>query len=1118
MLSPPREPATSELVESPEKTRRGLSDGERILLLHHHWAPASTAYHLPVALAISGPLDDAALALALRRLGERHDILGSTFHDDGERSWREVRRAARPRLETRDARRISATELRRELETEARRPFDLERRPPLRAKLFRRSTGGVLLLVVHHVAADFGALTCLVHELGRFYAAALGGEAPRLAEIEPALRPAERPAAVDRAFWKARLTPLPPPLELPADRPARTRVEDAGGACGSALPAVVAQAVRGLARELDTTLYVTLLASFQAFLSRICGRREFLLGTPVQARANGRRPAIGHRVELLPVRAELAGDPAFDRMVRRVRHQVLEMLGHRRISFFELAELAGEPSQERPPGFFQVTMVLERAPSAELQPLAGAMLGRRAGGLRFGPLDAEVLPLPERASAFDLSLIVGELDGTVVARLRYRTQLFDDPTARRWLGHWQVLLRAALENPSRALSELPLLTPAQRHQLSVEWQGRSSAGAVAAAALADDDLYRLFEGSAKRTPDAVALVDGSRQVTYENLAARVSRLARRLRRAGIAGEMPAGLCLENGAELWLATLAVLAAGGHFVPLDPAHPAARLERLLGATGARLVVTTSTLVDRLGAWSGRRLLLDRPAPTGRDQETDDRAAGGRTAGWADRLAYVVHTSGSSGEPKGVMASHRGAATYLLDYLERAGLGPGDRVLQIAANSFDSSLRDGLGPLLAGARVITASRRQRLDPGLLLDAIQRHRITALPSVVPSLLPGLLAEAAGRRWRSPLRRLLLAGEKLLPDRARQVGRLLAPGGRAVNQYGPTETVCTASHAAIETLPVGRFADLGRPHDHRSLHLLAAGLRPVPIGVTGHVHLGGGGLARGYLGRPAATAAAFLPDPFSRRSGSRLYATGDLGQHLPDGRLEFRGRLDRQLKVRGVRVEPAEIEAVLVRHPAIRETAVELHEPAAGEPRLVAYLASHPGHRPPAAGELRRWLETTLPAALHPSAMVFLEVLPRTASGKLDRRALPPPSAERPALDAEFIAPRNAIERRIAELWQELLGLDRVGSNDRFFDLGGHSLLLLRLRLELRRRFGHELSIADLFRFPTVAALARRLTRGETAGDGAAAGRGRLLRTRAIGAQRRARVAARGQVSTDDG
>ncbi|HSF43788.1 MAG TPA: amino acid adenylation domain-containing protein, partial [Thermoanaerobaculia bacterium] len=1007
-------------------------------------------YNIPTALRLEGSLAVPALALALASIVGRHEALRTTFPERGGQpvqaiappppaSLPVVDLAALPPPHRRDA-------LDRALAREAAHPFDLVAEPLLRTVLFRLGeTEHVLALTVHHIVADGWSVGLFVRELGELYAAFAAHRPSPLPELE--LQYADfalwqrgwlTGAALERlvAAWRERLAGAPSSLDLPTDRP-RPPVQTFRGA---SLPVLLgeetAEGIRGLARREGATLFMTLLAAFSELLHRYSGQEDLVVGTPIAGR--GRRELeglIGLFLNTLALRTDLSGDPPFGGLLARARATALEAYSLQDLPFEKLVEELQPPRDPSRSPVFQVMLSLQNTPPASLA-LPGLALSS--------------LHVDRGTAKFDLLLSLAEADGGIGGSIEYNADLFDRSAIERLRAHLATLLGSAAADPDRRLSELPMLTEPERREL-LAWNetGEAEPGGC---------LHELFAAQAARTPEAVALVDGTRRWTYRELDLRADLLAQILIRKGVGPEVAVAVCLERTGDLPAALLAVLKAGGAYVPLDPAHPRERLAFLLEDSRAAVLLTRKGLAEGL-AGMVPTFDLDDGWPAGPDRKTPSSRVG------PEHLAYILYTSGSTGRPKGVAVEHRSAAALIgwarrtFSAEELAG------VLAATSAGFDLSVFEMFAPLSTGGAAILA--RNALELPELPAAAEVTLVNTVPSAIAA-----LARQGGI---SPsVRTINLAGEPLKASLAREV-YASSRAAQIWNLYGPTEDTTYSTAAPVGRTDAGE-PSIGRPLPGTRAHVLDPYGREVPVGVPGELCLSGAGLARGYLGRPDLTAGRFVPDPFSPQPGGRLYRTGDLVRRRPGGDLDFLGRIDHQVKIRGFRIELGEVESVLAGLPGVREAVVVAREDTPGDRRLVAYVAGGTD-----AGELRRSLRERLPDSMVPAAFVMLEALPLTPNGKVDRRALPAPEQEPSKSGGD--GPRTLIEELLAGVWAEVLGLERAGIHESFFDLGGHSLLATRVTSRLRSVFGVELPVRALFEQPTVAGLARRIERTISSG-----------------------------------
>jgi len=1090
----PALPALSGIAAA-EPAEAPLSFAQERLWFLDQLEPGLPVYNLGFAVSLEGALDRLAFQRALEAVVRRHGALRTTFAAGGSRgshpvqtvrSLHDLYGADRIPMPVADLRGLPEgarrAEARRLAEAEGRRGFDLAAGPLMRTVLV--AVDGLehwALVTLHHVIADGWSLRVLLEEAAEAYAAFSAGRKPDLAPLEIQYTDfarwqrrwlGEGVMAGQLAYWRERLAENEP-LELATDRPRPPVQTYRGDQRGMELPATLWRRSADLARAQGATQFMVLLGAFQAFLTRATGRLSVSVGSPVANR--GRRELeglIGFFVNMLVLDTDVGGEPTFREIVDRVRATALGAFAHQDVPFEKLVE---ELRPRRDPGRNPLFQVVFQTRIAGELPEALA-----TEGLTMAPVD-----LGTRVAKFDLKLGLGDGTDDLAASLEYNTDLFDDTTAVRMLRQFAALAEGATADPDQRLSELPLLSAAERSQLFVEWNDTVSSH-PAEAGIAD-----LFEECAARTPDAVALVCGREVVTYGALDRWANGLAWRLRGRGAGSDDRVCLLMERSPEAIVAILAALKAGGAYVPIDPAFPAERRRLLLTDAQPRVVVAGPGLEGEVpeGPWAVETVGAERSA-AGRDDREDPppRLASG------DGLAYMVYTSGSTGEPKGVAAVHRAVARLVFGnwYAE---LGSHEVVLQGSSLGFDASTLEVWGALLHGARLVLLPEL-RSSLAELGATIVRERVS-----VAWLTAALFEQMVAERM-DDLRgvRQLLAGGDVLPVaqvRAAVEGLDHGAGAAVINGYGPTEnTTFTCCHRMGRPEDVDSPVPIGRPVAGGRIYVLGPDLAPVPIGAPGELWAAGDGLARGYWRRPELTAGRFVPDPFAAevvagsRGGERMYRTGDRVRLLPDGRVQFLGRFDLQLKLRGFRVEPGEVEAALAGHPGVRDAVVLpiRHEP--GDLRLVGFVLVRDGDGSDASSrelseELRGHLRERLPSYMVPAELVLLDSFPVTPNGKVDRRALQRmdrPSAEP---EAEHVAPRGPIEEALAALWAELLGRERVGAHDDFFDLGGHSLLATQLVTRLRELSGRDVPLRLVFEHPTPAGLAAAIAPWVESADG---------------------------------
>ena len=1075
-------PENSSAVEA--DSSRGQADEEQGFARHDHTAggaaplsyaqqrlwildqidPGKPGANTPRAFRIRGWLDIEALRRALDTVRGRHEVLRSVFRSIDATLVQAVVTSAGDPLAVVDlsahAEPVREAEVLRLAEEEAQRPFDLTRGPILRATLLRLSSEEhVLLITSHRIAFDERSGEIFDRELGVLYDAYADGRPSPLPPLPAQYREFSALQAEflrgkgfeeELAYWKRQLHGMPPTLDLPASRRRPREATFRAATEVAELGRGLLEALRSLGEREGADLFATLLAAFQVLLLRHSGRGDFAVGSSVAGRPPEFEGSIGLFANNLVFRASVSGDPTFRDLLRRVRGVAVEAEAHQDVPFEKLVEeLNPERTLSHPP-LFQVMMVLQPGSRAPL----------RLAGLSVAPL----APTAEIAR-HELVLRFGSEGDRTWASLQYKTDLFEPRTIRRLLAHLEVLLRGVVENPNRRLSQLPLMAPGERQQVLEVWN-------QTAIEYPGVTVTGLFEDQAERTPEAVAVEFQGRSLTYRELNQRSNRLARYLRAVGVGPETLVGLALKRSLDTVVALLGVLKAGGAYMPLDPAYPAQRLGSMIGDSGAAVVLADRTAAATPPKTPARVLLLDDLSGQIAAQSAESLPA--RAA--PHNLAYVIHTSGSTGKPKGVEIEHRALANYIQYAAELFALGEADRVLQFASLSFDVAAEEIFATLARGATLVLRSEEMIASVADFFAACRDWRVTVLdlPTAYWHELAAV-AFAEGLRLPEPLRLVILGGEKALPERLAQWREVAGAGRvRLLNGYGPTEaTIAATFWEAGERVPSNlATVPIGRPVANARIYLLDRSLEPVPIGVVGELYIGGVGLARGYRNRPDLTAEAFVPDPF--HSNERLYRTGDRARHESEGDIEFMGRVDGQVKVRGFRIEPGEVETALRAHPSVREAFVVLR---GDEPlrRLVAYFVAGPDGVP-AAGDLRAHLKKTLPDFMVPSKFVELARLPLTSGGKVDRHALPDADAEASGPEREYVAPRDLMEIKLAHLWEEVLHVERVGTGDDFFELGGHSLLAVRLLSQVEKAFDRQLPLAVVFDAPTVEQMAALL------------------------------------------
>ncbi len=1032
--------------------------------------PASAAHNVPVHLRLRGRLDVEALRRALDEVVARHDVLRTTFALDGGQPVQVVRAASDlPALEVVDLRSLPDDERQRAAERAAAestlQPFDLATGPLLRRRLLRLADDeSVLLLCLHHIVSDGWSMGVLGRELHALYAAFRRGEPSPLPPLPIQYADYARwqrgwlqgeALARQLGWWKEHLRGAPRLLELPADRPRPAVRSQRGGVARFAVDAKTTARVDELARTSGATTFIVLLAAYAALLAKSSGQQRVVVGTPLANRNRGEiEPLMGCFVSTLPLHFDLAGDPSFRQLVERTREATMAAFAHGDLPLELLIEELGLPRESDRTPLFQAAFTLENAFDAELE----------LPGLEVSALEAD-----RASSRFDVGLSMWVGREGLGGALEYSSDLFDRTTAQRMAGHFGALLRSAVEEPDRRLSQLERLPAGERHQLVVEWNDSAREGAGAHGEVRGDGqlVHQRFAAQAARRPEAMAVVGELGRLRYGELAERASALARRLRARGVGPEVMVGVCCRRSPGMLVALLGILEAGGAYVPLDPSYPREWLDFVLADSGVALVVTDAASAGQVEGRATIVLAEDGAIVDGsRDDDARAPLDAAPVALDPEHLAYLLYTSGSTGRPKGVAVRHSSLAHVIGCSVEQLAVTEDGRVLQVASLSFDASALEIFTALTSGAAVCLADRESLMDGprlGRLLRAEAVTTMMAVPSILRLIPDGEYPAVTG----------VMAGGEACPA---DVAARWSAGRRFFNVYAPTENTIYSTATAWRAGSDGSATPpVGRPIPGATAHLLDGEMQPLPVGALGEIYLGGAGLARGYHRRPGLTAERFVPDPFATEPGARLYRTGDLGRRLADGRLDFAGRADHQVKVRGHRVELGEIEAALAAHEAVARCAVVPWRDAHGELRLAAYVEPHyerePDGRGPESAELRRFLETRLPAYMVPAVFVRLASLPLLSSGKVDRRALPAPVIEREA-ERTSEGPRTANEATLLGIWRETLGVETIGVHDNFFDLGGDSILSIQI-VSRARQAGLELTPRLLFEHQTIAALA---------------------------------------------
>ncbi|MEO0373920.1 MAG: amino acid adenylation domain-containing protein, partial [Cyanobacteria bacterium P01_A01_bin.17] len=1067
------------IPQRPLKTSAPLSFSQQRLWFLTQLEPDHPFYNIPTALRLEGDLDIDAFQQALNQIVDRHEILRTTFatvneqpqqiiHPHLNNDFKGVALAppdpqfwgeSTERLDCFPIEQINLSELsqadqEQEIERlavlDGAKAFDLSSGPLLRVTLIGLSaTKSVLLFTLHHIISDAWSTGIFVRELALLYTSTLQSKPVALppptiqyADFAHWQRHQTERLETQLDYWRQQFETLPPILALATDRPRPAQQTYQGDRCTIELPESLTAALKQLAQGTDCTLFMVLLASFQVLLHRYTHQSDITVGTPIANRNQIEiEGLIGFFLNTLALRADLSGNPTFKELLEQVRERTLGAYGHQDLPFEKLIDELDVPRNLSHSPLFQVMLILQNVPTTDLT----------VPGLTLTPLRYDT-----HTTKFDLTLICIEQNNGLTALMEFSTDLYNPDTIKRMLAHWYRLLEGIVELPQAHLSDLPLLTPSDLEQRQ-NWNQTQTRYPF-------QPLHVWIEQQVDRTPDAIATSlaaleeNGTpKSLTYRELDTRANQLAHTLKEWGVGPDILVGVFLERSLDLVVTLLSILKAGGAYVPLDPDYPAERIAYMVADAQPALVLTQQALRTRLPD-NVPCLLLEQDQVATRPQIRLHSSV------HSANLAYVIYTSGSTGKPKGAMNTHAAICNRLLWMQETFALDATDHVLQKTPFSFDVSVWEFFWPLMTGAKLVVAKTGGHRDSTYLIDCIQAEQISTI-HFVPAMLSAFL-ETPDVEQCSCLKTVIASGEALPVALQEKLDQHLP--AQLHNLYGPTEAAIDVSHWYCQASDQQLSIPLGYPIANIQLHVLDQFLHPVPIGVPGELHIGGIGLARGYLNRPGLTAEKFIPDPFSNQPGARLYKTGDLARYLPTGALEFLGRIDHQVKIRGLRIELGEIEATLQQHPQIKEVAVKVHTAPSGAKQLVAYGVLE---RELKLAELQKWLAPKLPDYMVPGILVPLLELPLSPNGKIDRRALVPPDFEPDKREQQ--PPQTTAEQLLANIWSQLLNVSSIGIDDNFFELGGDSILSLQV-VSRATQAGLQLTPKQLFQHQTIRSLAR--------------------------------------------
>ncbi len=1044
-----------EIRPAPRDGNLPLSFAQQRLWFLDQFESDKAVYNLSAAMRLTGELDVPALHRTLNDVVRRHDALRTRFSSNAGTPFQVVDAHLELPLAITDLTSLPHAEREAKVQwlaqDEARKPFDLEHGPLLRISLIRlRRDQHLFLFTIHHIVADGWSMQVLIRETAALYSAFIAGLPSPLPELSLQYgdfaqwqRKWLQGEVLERqlAYWKNKLAGIPSLLSLPTDAPRPAMQTFRGASRSFDVSRQTVASLHALSQRTQGTLFMTLAAALGVFLARYSGQRDICIGTPIANRNRAEiEPLIGFFVNTLVLRVAIDDEQPFADLLSQVRDTALEAYANQDVPFEQVVEAVKPERQISHSPLFQVMLILQNAGAGKLA----------LPGVEMQPLDIE-----NTVSKFDLSFTMVEEGEQLHASVEYNTDLFEPATMERMVRHFTRMLDAVAANAQMPTGDLPLLDDAEQRRQLYQWNDTATTYPVAT------PLHLMFEAQALATPQRVAMRAGAEEISYADLNRRANQLAHHLRSLGVAPDTLVAVCTERSVDMVVALLAVLKAGAAYVPLDPTYPAERLSHMLADARPKVLLTQHALAGYLPAGGAIALELDTQRELWASQPADNPS--NRTL--PNHLAYVIYTSGSTGKPKGVGVRQASLANFIHSMRRKPGIAADDVMLGLTSLSFDIAALELFLPLCAGAKLVLATREEASDPSCLLSLIEDNEVTIMQAT-----PATWRMLVAHRWpmQQHMLRVLCGGEALPDDLARQ---LLERAGTVWNMYGPTETTIWSSVRCM-TLADPAIS-IGWPIANTQFHILDERFHPAPVGVAGHLYIAGDGLARGYLNRPDLTAERFIPNPFGEK-GSRMYDTGDVARYMPDGSVEYLGRMDGQVKVRGFRIETGEIESVLERLDTVHQAVVVARADQSGEKRLAAYIVAADSGNPPSVGALRAALAAALPEYMMPGHFMTLEALPQTPNGKIDRKALPAPDMM-PVAD-DHIAPRTVAEVVLAGIWADVLQRERVGSSDNFFALGGHSLLAAVAMAKMRATFRVDLPLRSLFESPTLEAMAHRI------------------------------------------
>ncbi|MBW4556585.1 MAG: amino acid adenylation domain-containing protein [Trichormus sp. ATA11-4-KO1] len=1041
-----------------------LSFTQQGLWFINQLTPNTSTYNIPIVISLQGQVNLTILQDSLNEIIKRHEVLRTSFTVVDGQPVQVINQAVPLTLAVEDLRvlaesdrNLTAQHLINEL---AQEPFDLSAPSLLRAQVLQLSDKNYHLIVtLHHTIADGWSIGVLLRELAALYEAFSVGKLSPLPELPIQYRDFvnwQRQSINSQriqsllTYWQQKLQGELPVLNLPTDRPRSPVQTFKGSRAKLVLSPTLRKELKNFSRQQGVTLFMTLLTAFKILLYRYTGQTDIVVGSPIANRNRAEiESLIGLFVNVLALRTDLSGDLSFQELLARVKLTALEAYVHQDLPFEKLVEEL-QPNRDLSYNpLFQVMFVLQNVPKPHVSLTDVSITYEEA---------------ENGTSKFDLTLFMDDSEESLVATCEYNTDLFNADTINRMLGHFQTLLESIVSDPQQCISQVQILTPFEEKQLLIDWNDTETDYPQ------DKCIHQLFEEQVEKTPDAVAVVFENQELTYRELNNRANQLAHYLQKLGVKPEMLVGICMERSLEMVVAVLSILKAGGAYLPLDPAYPQERLAFILEDTQSPILLTQKRFIEKLPTDGIKVVCLDSHGDGMASELSENLICKTNST----NLAYVIYTSGSTGKPKGTLIPHQGLLNYLTWCTQSYPIEQGKGTIVHSSLAFDLTITGLFSPLLVGRQVELIPEDQSIES--LGNKLRQESNLSLVKITPAELLLLSQQLSPQEAAGITKAFIIGGENLLAENI-TFWKTFAPETLLVNEYGPTETVvgCCVYRVPQDDIESNSVL-IGQPIANTQLYVLDQHYQPVPIGVPGELYIGGAGLARGYLNQPELTSVKFIPHPFSHEPGTRLYKTGDLARYCADGNLEFLGRIDHQVKVRGYRIELGEIESLLGQHPEIQAAVVMMREDEPNNQRLVAYFVSNT-QTPPKTSNLRKFLKQQLPEYMLPSVFVQLKALPLTTNGKIDRRALPVPDSDRPELAEVYVAPRSEIERAIARIWQEVLHLDKVGIHDNFFDLGGHSLLMLQVNHQLRAILQQDITVVTMFQNPTIYSLAQYLS-----------------------------------------